>query len=283
MTDIHPYDDALVARAQEVATLLARQAGGILLDRLNTERTVTHKGMVDLVTDADQASEALIHQGLSGAFPDHRLMGEEGSVGAKVSIAEQPWGWVFDPLDGTTNYAHRYPHFAVSIALEYAAVPVMGVVYDPTRDELFAARKDHGATLNGVPIHVTEETELQQSLLATGFSYNMTDRPQQYAMWEIFNNAARGVRRDGAAALNLCWVAAGRLDGFWERPVQAWDMGAGVIIAREAGAKVTALEHEGFDLYTPEALAANPVLHAEIQRLLQEIGRSHPRVSPETL
>lgn len=283
MTDIHPYDDALVARAQEVATLLARQAGGILLDRLNTERTVTHKGMVDLVTDADQASEALIHQGLSDAFPDHRLMGEEGSVGAKVSIAEQPWGWVFDPLDGTTNYAHRYPHFAVSIALEYAAVPVMGVVYDPTRDELFAARKDHGATLNGVPIHVTEETELQQSLLATGFSYNMTDRPQQYAMWEIFNNAARGVRRDGAAALNLCWVAAGRLDGFWERPVQAWDMGAGVIIAREAGAKVTALEHEGFDLYTPEALAANPVLHAEIQRLLQEIGRSHPRVSPETL
>ncbi len=280
MTDTHSYDEALVGRALEVATMLARQAGGILLDRLNAERTVTHKGVVDLVTDADEASEALIHLGLTEAFPDHRIMGEEGSIGAKASIADQPWGWVFDPLDGTTNYAHRYPHFAVSIALEYAAEPVMGVVYDPTRDELFAASKGHGATLNGAPIHVTQETELQHALLATGFSYNMADRPQQYLMWEVFNGAARGVRRDGAAALDLCWVAAGRLDGFFERPVQAWDMGAGVIIAREAGAKVTALEHEGFDLYTPEALAANPVLHAEIQRLLKDIGQKHPRSTP---
>jgi myo-inositol-1(or 4)-monophosphatase len=283
MTDVHPYDDALVARAQQIAILLARQAGGILRDLLDAQRTVTHKGMVDLVTDADQASEALIHRGLMEAFPDHRLIGEEGSVGATATIATQSWGWVFDPLDGTTNYAHRYPHFAVSIGLEYNAVPVMGVVYDPMRDELFAARKGHGATLNGVPIHVTDVTDLQQSLLATGFSYNLEDRPLQYAMWETFNSAARGVRRDGAAALNLCWVAAGRLDGYWERPVQAWDMGAAVIIVREAGGLVTALDHEGFDLYTPEALAANPVLHAEIQTRLKAISMGHAQAAPRPL
>ena len=283
MTDSHPYDDALVKRAQQVAILLARQAGDILRDRLDAERTVTNKGMVDLVTDADHASEALLHRGLTGAFPDHRLIGEEGSVGAGATIADQPWGWTFDPLDGTTNYAHRYPHFAVSICLEYAAVPVMGVVYDPMRDELFTARQGHGATLNDRPIHVTDVTDLQQSLLATGFSYNMADRAQQYAMWEAFNSAARGVRRDGAAALNLCWVAAGRLDGFWERPVQAWDMGAGVIIVREAGGLVTALEHTGFDLYTPEALAANPGLHPHIQRLLQEVSGRHARSAPTPL
>jgi myo-inositol-1(or 4)-monophosphatase len=158
----------------------------------------------------------------------------------------------------------------------------MGVVYDPMRDELFTARQGHGATLNGNPIHVTDVTDLQQSLLATGFSYNLEDRAQQYAMWEAFNSAARGVRRDGAAALNLCWVAAGRLDGYWERPVQAWDMGAGVIIVREAGGLVTALEHAGFDLYTPEALAANPGLHPHIQHLLREIcgRRTHPAPTP---
>lgn len=281
MTDAaHSYDDHLLAQAQEVATMLARQAGGMLRDRLNDVRAVTHKGMVDLVTDVDQASEALLHQGLMDAFPDHRLIGEEGSVGANATMAEQPWGWVFDPLDGTTNYAHRYPHFAVSIGLEYRAEPVMGVVYDPMRDELFTARKGQGATVNATPIQVTDTTDLQQSLLATGFSYNMADRAQQYTMWEAFNSAARGVRRDGAAALNLCWVAAGRLDGFWERPVQPWDMCAGVIIVREAGGMVTALEHDGFDLYTPEALAAGPGLHPHIQRLLIELntaqGAEHP-------
>jgi myo-inositol-1(or 4)-monophosphatase len=131
------------------------------------------------------------------------------------------------------------------------------------------------ATLNGKPIHVTGETTLQQSMLATGFSYNLNDRALQYDMWAEMNTRARGVRRDGAAALNLCWVAAGRLDGFWERPVQAWDMGAGVILVREAGGMVTRLEDEGFDLYSPQALAANPVLHAEIQAVLKSIIAVH--------
>lgn len=277
MTDSQDYDDTLVARAEQVAILLARQAGGMLRDRLPDERTVMLKGEVDLVTEIDKASEALLHRGLTDAFPSHRLIGEEGAVGAHVTMADQPWGWTIDPLDGTTNYAHRYPHFAVSICLEFRAEPVMGVVFDPMRDELFTARKGHGAKLNGSPIQVTQVTDLKEALLATGFSYNMADRTQQYAMWEAFNNAALGVRRDGAAALNLCWVAAGRLDGFWERPVQAWDMGAGVIIAREAGGVATALEHGGYDLYTPEVLVANSTLHGEIQRLLIEVCGTHPR------
>jgi myo-inositol-1(or 4)-monophosphatase len=271
------YDDRIVEQAQALAEDLARQAGAILRDRLENERAVTHKGLVDLVTDADQASEALLHAGLLAAYPDFRLIGEEGSVGAPVSTEDQPWGWVFDPLDGTTNYAHRYPHFAVSICLEYNGDPVMGVVYDPMRNELFSARKGNGATMNGKPIHVSSESTLQHALLASGFSYQIADRPQQFAMWEVFNNRARGVRRDGAAALNMCWVASGRLDGFWERPVQAWDMGAGVVVVREAGGIVSALEHPDFDLYTPEALAANPALHPEIQRIIAEVAASHPR------
>ncbi len=265
-------DETTLDRGLAVATDLAVRAGAILRDRLELERQVTHKGIVDLVTDADEASELLIWEGLKAAFPGHRMTGEEGSVGADVSMAEQPFGWVFDPLDGTTNYAHRYPHFAVSICLEYNGEPVVGAVYDPMRDELFAARKGHGATLNGKPVSVSTTDSLQRSLLASGFSYDLSDRAAQMISWQFFNNAARGVRRDGAAALNLCWVANGRLDGYWERPVQAWDMGAGVIIVREAGGVVSALDHDGFDLYTPEALAANPFIHRQMREAIERLG-----------
>lgn len=261
-------------RGVALATDLAHQAGAILRDRLQDERQVTHKGLVDLVTDVDQASELLIWEGLKAIFPNHRMTGEEGSVGADATMDEQPFGWVFDPLDGTTNYAHRYPHFAVSICLEHRGEPVVGVVYDPMRDELFAARKGHGAALNGVAISVSSADALQRSLLASGFSYDLGDRAAQMVMWEHFNNAARGVRRDGAAALDLCWVANGRLDGYWERPVQAWDMGAGVIIVREAGGIVSALDHDGFDLYTPEALAANPGIHGQMRAALDRLRMS---------
>ncbi len=269
MTDIERdlYDNTL-DRGLALATDLVVEAGAILRDRLQDERQVTHKGLVDLVTDVDQASELLIWEGLKAVFPNHRMTGEEGSVGSAASMDEQPFGWVFDPLDGTTNYAHRYPHFAVSICLEYNGEPVVGTVYDPMRDELFAARQGHGATLNGVAISVSSTDSLQRSLLASGFSYDLGDRAGQMVMWEHFNNAARGVRRDGAAALDLCWVANGRLDGYWERPVQAWDMGAGVIIVREAGGVVSALDHDGFDLYTPEALAANPAIHRQMRAAL---------------
>lgn len=266
-----PDYEATVERGLALATDLALRAGTILRDRLDAKRQVVHKGVVDLVTDADHASEALIWEGLKAVFPEHRMLGEEGSVGALATMAEQPFGWVFDPLDGTTNYAHRFPHFAVSICLEHQSEPVVGVVYDPMRDELFAARKGYGATMNGQPIAVSHTGELVQSLLASGFSYDLTERASQLVLWEHFNNRTQGVRRAGAAALDLCYVANGRLDGYWERPVRPWDMGAGVIIMREAGGIVTALEHDGFDLYTPEALAANPAIHRQMREAIATV------------
>ena len=267
-TDESAAYDATIDLGLQLASDLAVRAGAILRDRLHTERQVTLKGIVDLVTDADHASEKLIWEGLHTAFPMHRIIGEEGSVGADSTIEEQPFGWVFDPLDGTTNYAHRYPHFAVSICLEYRGTPVVGVVYDPMREEVFSARQGMGATLNGEPIFVSATDLLQSALLASGFSYDLADRRGQMVLWELFNNQVRGLRRDGAAALNLCYVACGRLDGYWERPVQSWDMGAGVIIVREAGGVVTALEHDSFDLYAPEVLATNPHIHSHMREVI---------------
>lgn len=257
-------DQAMLDQAFTLAVDLAQEAGAILRDRLLDVRSVEMKGSVDLVTDADRASETLISTGLRSTFPDHRMTGEEGSVGADLPVDEQPWGWTFDPLDGTTNYAHRYPHFAVSICLEYRHEPVMGVVYDPMRNELFAARQGQGATLNGTPIAVTACEDLRSALLASGFSYDINDRPRQFREWEVLNNAARGVRRDGAAALDMCWVAAGRLDGYWERPVCSWDVGAGSIIVREAGGLVTAIDGSPYDLYGHEIMATNPRLHTRL-------------------
>jgi myo-inositol-1(or 4)-monophosphatase len=264
-TPTDAIDTAILERGLKVAIELSTQAGAILRDSLDAERIVQLKGVVDLVTDVDRASEELISAGLREAFPDHRMTGEEGSVGADATMEEQPWGWTFDPLDGTTNYAHRYPHFAVSICLEHMGVPVAGAVYDPMRDELFAARLGGGATMNGRPITVSSTESLQHALLASGFSYAIHERGPQFRLWEYINNNARGVRRDGAAALDMCWVANGRLDGYWEQPVHSWDIGAGVIIVREAGGVVTALEHEGYDLYVPEAIAANPYIHPQLQ------------------
>lgn len=267
-----------VAKAAPLACFLAREAGAILRDRLHDVRQVTYKGVIDIVTDVDHASEALITNGIRGVFPDHRITGEEGAVGAPDQTpATQPFGWIIDPLDGTTNYTHRYPHFAVSVALEYEGEPVAGAVYDPMRDELFAAERGKGATLNGQPVRVSHTAELQQALMATGFSYDLAEREHAARLWEVFNDSVQGLRRDGAAALDIVWVAAGRLDGYFERPVQAWDMAAGILIAREAGGRVTALEHDGFDVYTPEALVTNGVLHDQIRALiLRTLGVAAP-------
>jgi myo-inositol-1(or 4)-monophosphatase len=262
---------ATIERGFALAKELALEAGAILRDRLNNQGEVVHKGLIDLVTDVDKASEALISARLRQAFPEHRLTGEEGAAGATASIEEQPFGWVIDPLDGTTNYAHRFPHFAVSICLEYRGEPVAGAVYDPMRDELFAARRGGGATLNDVAMHVSGTGDLQRAMLASGFSYNLADRAGQLVLWDAFSNRSQAVRRAGAAALDMCWVACGRLDGYWERPTYAWDIGAGVIIVREAGGTVTDLERDGFDLDLPEVLATNGLLHAQMRAVIQDV------------
>ncbi|MGN6484794.1 MAG: inositol monophosphatase family protein [Thermomicrobiales bacterium] len=257
---------ALLAEAKPFAIALAREAGGILRSYQERGFDIVHKGTVDLVTDADKASETLIASRIRERFPQHRLLGEEGSRGA--TDPDAPFGWVIDPLDGTTNFAHHYPQFAVSLGLELRGDPVLGVVYDPSRDEVFVGVKGGGATLNDQPIHVSGTESVRQALMATGFSYDLTQRTESTALWTAFNNAGQGLRRDGAAALDLCWVACGRLDGYFERPVMPWDMCGAVVIVREAGGIVTALEDDAWKLERNEALAAGPQLIPEMKALI---------------
>ncbi|HEV2107374.1 MAG TPA: inositol monophosphatase family protein [Thermomicrobiales bacterium] len=255
--------------ARDLAISTAREAGAILRGRLGHIRDVQFKGTIDLVTDVDRASEAVIAGRIRGAFPDHRFIGEEGARGAGPN-STSPYGWVVDPLDGTTNYAHGYPHFAVSIGLERGGVPILGVVYDPMRDELFVGEHGCGATLNGAPIAVSGQADLLQSLLATGFPYDPYRRAEAETLWSGFLFETQGVRRDGSAALNLCWVAAGRLDGFYERPLQPWDMAAGAVMITEAGGRISQFDGAPFQPYELEMVASNGVLH---ERLLEVIAR----------
>jgi len=259
------FDDVL-SRGLEVAQRLAREAGAIQRAGVRSERTIQFKGDVDLVTDIDIESERIISEGLREAFPDFMLTGEEGSTGSEFSS----WRWVIDPLDGTTNFAHGYPQWAVSIALDYDDEVVAGVIYDPMRDEMFSAAKGRGATLNGETIRVSGISELRRALVATGVSYDVNDRAEAFALWEVLNDYCQGARRDGAAALDMAWVAAGRLDAYAERPINNWDIGAGVVIVREAGGLVTAMDGSPHILDSREVCASNGMLHEEIVSLIAD-------------
>lgn len=261
MTEPNPD---IIERAGALAKELAYAAGALAREAARTERRISYKGSVDLVTDADEASERLIVAGIHEAFPDHRLIGEEGATGA----ADSDYGWFIDPIDGTTNFAHGYAHWAVSIMMEFRGEPVVGAVYDPMKDEMFFAVKGQGATLNDAPISVTLETDLKRSLLASGFSYNIDERKPAFALWEAFNQGAQGMRRGGAAALDMVWVAAGRLDGYYEQPINTWDVGAGVVIAREAGATVTAMDGGPYQLLGREVCCTNGAIHEQVVQLI---------------
>jgi myo-inositol-1(or 4)-monophosphatase len=274
--------------ARELAIAVAKDAGALLRERLTQPRDVQFKGTVDLVTDADRASEALIANRIREAFPDHRLIGEEGARGAdgsdepRAAAGEVPFGWLVDPLDGTTNFSHGYPHFAVSIGLEHAGRVVLGIVYDPMRDELFVAERGVGGTMNGVPLRVTSEDKLIRSLLATGFPYDLDERAESDALWDAFNSRVQGVRRDGSAALNLAYVAAGRLDAFWERPLQPWDIAAGSLLVEEAGGRVTGYAGGPFSPYEREVVASNGPLHPAMLATVTRHARpsSHHSTTP---
>jgi myo-inositol-1(or 4)-monophosphatase len=247
------------------AISVAKEAGKILRDNLDRKFAVNHKGQIDLVTEIDLLSEKFIKEQIATHYPKHQILAEEGGI----TPAASEYRWIVDPLDGTTNYAHRYPVFCVSIALEHAGRVVLGVIYDPMRDEIFVAEAGGGATLNNRPIHVSDTATLKDSLLVTGFPYDIkTSQKNNLNYFMIFSMNARAVRRDGSAALDLCYAAAGRFDGFWEMKLGAWDAAAGALILQEAGGKISKFDGSPFDLYYPELLASNGLIHDEMMRLL---------------
>jgi myo-inositol-1(or 4)-monophosphatase len=250
---------------------LARQAGEILRLGYEQEHQVDYKGAIDLVTEIDHQSEDLVLGEIQRLFPGHQIVSEEiGLVPGR--IGDQ---WFVDPLDGTVNYAHGIPYFSVSIAYAHEGVVTLGAVYDPMRDELFAAERGKGARLNGRSLRVSQVTELARSLLTTGFPYDSWTTPRNnLEYYGRFAKLTQGVRRLGSAALDLGYVAAGRVDGYWELSIKPWDVAAGGLIASEAGATVTNVQGQA-DYMTPPCsmLAAAPELHARMKAVLEEEGR----------
>jgi myo-inositol-1(or 4)-monophosphatase len=246
---------------------LARLAGEILRAGYETEHQVGYKGVIDLVTEVDHQSEEFLLGEIRKDFPDHHIFSEESGI--IQGNAEHVW--YIDPVDGTVNYAHHIPFFCVSIAYASRGSLSLGAVYDPMRDEMYLAERGKGATLNGRPLGVSAVTELQRSLLATGFPYDAWDTPQDnFANFVKFGKISQGVRRLGSAALDLCYVAAGRFDGFWEMALNAWDVAAGGLICEEAGARVTNVKGEPDYLSAPlSVVAATPGIHA---RMLEELN-----------
>ena len=246
---------------------IARDAGHLLLEKFGRITTVTKKGDINLVTEADIASEALIIERIKSHHPRHAILAEEAGNAVVVDgVAE--WKWIIDPLDGTTNYAHGYPCFAVTIALERNGEIVVGVTFDPTRNELFAAEKGNGATLNGKLIRVSATERLSESLIVTGFPYDFKRKDDFARHLTAFLMQSRGVRRDGSASIDMAYVACGRFDGFWEEGLNPWDMAAGKLLIEEAGGWITGYNGEPFSIYSPPVCASNGKIHNEILAIL---------------
>ncbi|MDD2899226.1 MAG: inositol monophosphatase family protein [Desulfuromonadaceae bacterium] len=247
------------------AVSAARIAGRYQHSRFASSHNIEMKGDKDLVTEVDKESERLIVEHLLSCFPLHNIIAEEG----KYLQSGSPFRWIIDPVDGTTNYAHGFPWFCSSIGLEQNGDLVVGVIYNPVYDELFTATKGGGAHLNGRRISVSRNTPLQNSLLGTGFPYDCaTDPANNFDNFITFQKRARGIRRAGAAALDLASVAAGRLDGFWELKLKAWDVAAGVLLVREAGGVVTTFDGSPYDVFNDRIVASNGLIHDEMIALL---------------
>ena len=242
---------------------MARSAGALLLEHFRSHPKIEYKGDADLVTAADRAAEVLITSRIRELWPEHDLMGEEGARRESGS----DFRWYVDPLDGTTNFAHGFPVFCVSLGLERRGELVAGVVYDPTRDELFAAEQGGGARLNDSPIRVSAARTLAESLLATGFPSHKRHKNPNIHFYHQLTLRSHGVRRAGSAALDLASVAAGRFDGFWEFNLNPWDVAAGALLVREAGGTITDAQGGPYDHRNPrETIASNRHLHAELLR-----------------
>lgn len=246
----------------------ARQAGHLLLEKFGRITAITKKGDINLVTEADFASEALIIERIRSYYPKHSILAEESGE-ADIIGGDQKWKWIIDPLDGTTNYAHGYPLFCVTLALEHQGEVVIGVTLDPTRDELFAAEKGQGASLNGRKIRVSETEDLGDSLIVTGFPYDFKDRVDFARHLTQFLLRSRGIRRDGSAALDMAYVACGRFDGFWEEGLNPWDVAAGYLLIEEAGGRVSYYNGEEFSIYQPPICASNGLIHSQMLQVLK--------------
>lgn len=244
----------------------AREAGQVILEKYGRKINVSKKGDINLVTEADLASEKLIIEKIKSYYPKHSILAEES--GNAVVHGDSTWKWIIDPLDGTTNFAHGYPCFCVTIALEHEGKIVIGVTYDPTRNELFAAERGQGATLNNKPIRVSETEKLGESLIVTGFPYDFKQKENFARHLTDFLLYSRGVRRDGSAAIDLAYVACGRFDGFWEEGLNPWDVAAGILLIEEAGGQVSYYDGSPHNLYKPPLLASNGLIHGEMIKVL---------------
>jgi len=259
---------------RDVAIAAAREAGAAV--RAVAEQGVKQivfkgEGKRDLVTEADKRSEQIIIDAIARRYPDHRILAEEGtSTGGNGA-----YRWIVDPLDGTTNFAHQYPLYCVSLAVEHAGEPVVGVVFAPYMNELFVAIKGGGATLNGVPIAVSDVTDLIGGLLCTGFPYRLDGPTNNLVNWGNFVLRTQATRRDGAAALDLCYVAAGRFDGFWELNLQPWDMAAGALMIREAGGTISDPYGNPFRVDGHDIVGSNGHLHTKMLEVLAMSKNGH--------
>jgi myo-inositol-1(or 4)-monophosphatase len=250
---------------------IAREAGALLMHHFHQRLKIEYKGEADLVTAADRASEKLIRERIRENWPDHDVLGEEQGLSDRGS----EYRWYVDPLDGTTNFAHGFPVFCVSMAVERRvpepAKRVAGVVYDPTRDELFSAELERGAHLNGEKIHVSKTSTLTESILGTGFPSHKRHKNPNIYFYHQLTLHSHGVRRAGSAALDLCSVASGRFDGFWEFNLNPWDTAAGVLLVEEAGGEVTRFDGSPFELNSKETLASNGLIHEKLVREFKAI------------
>ena len=251
----------------------ALKAGSLLASLYSRPHEIRFKGEIDLVTEADPAAEKIIMDILGEEHPEVNILAEE-SRSTYDAIPEEAM-WIIDPLDGTTNFAHGFPWFAVSIAYTEKGRSLAGVIYAPMLDELFCACRGHGAWLNGGKIKTSTIDELGRSLLATGFPYDVRQKPEQVmAALEKVLTRSQGVRRAGAAALDLAYVACGRLEGFWEIQLKPWDTAAGILLVEEAGGRVTDFQGESYSPFIPEIVSSNGHVHGELVGLLKEFGKS---------
>lgn len=255
----------------EDAIEVSKRAGGVLRAHYGERQTIHFKGEIDLVTDVDRESEDMIMDFIHGRYPTHSILTEESPPVEGGSS----YRWIIDPLDGTTNYAHGYPFFSVSVAIEKGGEVVAGCVYDPLRDECFHSVAGGGAFLNGGEIMVSSVDTLRRALLATGFPYdiNFSDETNM-DYFEAYARSAQAIRRDGSAALDLCYLACGRFDGFWELKLRPWDTAAGYLLVREAGGVITGLEGEPYSIFDGDVLGSNGVIHDQMVGVAQRVKRS---------